>query len=169
MILPVHLGFSPKRPSCAQRGKCFSAQNVPAGQKTQPQAEKSTPLRRTLIPVVDPMPGSDVASFHLDSSLGSMKTYCFDIDGTICSQEDQNYSLATPILRRVESINKLRELGHVVKFFTARGSTSGIDWTERTEEQLRSWGLGFDELIMGKPHADVFVDDKGVHPDHFFR
>jgi len=96
-----------------------------------------------------------------------MATYCFDIDGTLCSQEESDYLLAIPDMARVAKINQLKSEGNVVKIFTARGSKSGIDWRERTEKQLSDWGLQYDELILGKPHADYFVDDKAVFSEAF--
>ena len=50
-------------------------------------------------------------------------------------------------------------------FYTARGSTTGIDWKEQTISQLKSWGVKYHELYLGKPTADVYVDDK--HKDLF--
>ncbi len=95
-----------------------------------------------------------------------MTTYCFDIDGTICSQEE-DYLKAVPNTDRIRSINLLYEAGHHIKFFTARGSVSGIDWRQETERQLRSWGVRYHELLLGKPHADLYVDDKGVSSEEF--
>lgn len=96
-----------------------------------------------------------------------MFTYCFDIDGTLCSQESENYSLASPFDRRIARVNQLFLQGNVIKLFTARGSTSGIDWSEQTRLQVESWGLLHHELILGKPHADFYIDDKAVHSEHF--
>ena len=42
-------------------------------------------------------------------------------------------------------------------------------WYTLTHDQLVDWGCKFDELILGKPHADVYVDDKGFPDDLFFR
>jgi hypothetical protein len=39
---------------------------------------------------------------------------------------------------------------------------------ELTENQLKDWGCKYNELIMGKPHADLFIDDKGINCDDFF-
>ena len=51
---------------------------------------------------------------------------------------------------------------------TARGSTTGIDWTDLTEHQLNKWGVNYHELIMNKkPHADIFVDDKAINISSF--
>ena len=49
--------------------------------------------------------------------------------------------------------------------FTSRGSVSGVDWRQLTESQLVTWGVKYDELLMGKPHADVFIDDRAKNID----
>lgn len=94
--------------------------------------------------------------------------YCFDIDGTICSTPESNYHLSTPIMERIRIVNQLFESGHEIHFFTARGAATGIDWRELTERQLKDWGVKYQKLIMGKPHADLFVDDKAVSDREFF-
>ena len=96
-----------------------------------------------------------------------MKTYCFDIDGTLCNQESNDYSQARPFLGRIDRVNSLFDEGHTIVVFTARGSKSGIDWTEITRLQLESWGLRYHALITGKPHADFYIDDKAINPDDF--
>ena len=40
---------------------------------------------------------------------------------------------------------------------------------ELTRQQLEEWGVKYNELIMGKPHADFFIDDKGVKDEDFFK
>lgn len=60
-----------------------------------------------------------------------MTTFCFDIDGTICTQE-VNYEDAIPLTNRIKKINALHEAGHYIKFFSARGSVSGDDWKRRS-------------------------------------
>lgn len=93
--------------------------------------------------------------------------YCFDIDGTICTQTPDNfgraYNTAEPFMDKIKLINKLFEDGNKIIMFTARGSCSGVDWREFTEKQLAEWGVKYDELIFGKPNADVFIDDKAVN------
>jgi len=66
--------------------------------------------------------------------------YCFDIDGTICSLTDGKYKKAVPFLDRIKLINKLYDAGNTILYFTARGSTTGIDWRETTKDQLEEWG-----------------------------
>ena len=97
----------------------------------------------------------------------SVKTYCFDIDGTICTNTDGDYASAKPFGSRIDHINALYDSGHTISFFTARGSTTGIDWRALTAEQLAQWGVRYHTLIMGKPHADLFVDDKAIRADDY--
>ena len=94
--------------------------------------------------------------------------YCFDIDGTICSLTDGNYANATPYLRRIETVNRLYDEGNKIIFFTARGSTTGIDWTDVTAEQLKEWGAKYHELHLGKPHYDIYVGDKAFNDKAYF-
>lgn len=88
--------------------------------------------------------------------------YCFDIDGTICTNTFGKYQDAKPIECIINQINELYSLGHEIHFFTARGTTTGIDWKSVTESQLYSWGIKYHSLTFGKPEADVYIDDKAV-------
>jgi hypothetical protein len=96
-------------------------------------------------------------------------TYCFDIDGTICSTDGSNYSEALPIGARIEFVNSLLEDGHDVIYFSARGTTTGIDHMELTRTQLEAWGARYTSLYLGKPRADVYIDDRAVADSDFFR
>lgn len=93
--------------------------------------------------------------------------YCFDLDGTICtSVENSQYELALPDQFVVNEINRLYDEGHTIKIMTARGSVSKIDHTDITKNQLNEWGVKYHELLMNiKPHAHLFIDDKGVNID----
>lgn len=93
--------------------------------------------------------------------------YCFDIDGTLCTKTDGAYERAEPFHDRIAVVNALYEAGHVIKLFTARGSTTGIDWRSVTETQMQVWSVRYHELILGKPEADVFIDDKAFNADHW--
>ena len=44
--------------------------------------------------------------------------------------------------------------------FTARGTTTGVDWEDLTRKQLETWNVSYDDLLFGKPEADVYIDDK---------
>ncbi len=97
--------------------------------------------------------------------------YVFDIDGTLCELvKDAQYQEARPLIKRINIVNKLYDEGNYIKLYTARGSTTGIDWTEVTKNQLEDWSLKYHELIMKcKPHGDLFVDDKAINADLFFK
>ena len=47
-----------------------------------------------------------------------------DIDETICSFSNGEYSLAEPIKNRIDKINKLYEEGNTIIYWTARGRRS---------------------------------------------
>src|SRR4051794_20649486 len=91
------------------------------------------------------------------------KTLCFDLDGTLCSNTFGAYESAEPLPWAIARVNALGLAGHRIVILTARGSASGIDWGERTRAQLRRWGVRYDELVFGKPSADVYIDDRALH------
>tara|TARA_A100001201_G_scaffold88573_1_gene77687 strand:- start:480 stop:776 length:297 start_codon:yes stop_codon:yes gene_type:complete len=93
-----------------------------------------------------------------------------DIDDTICYlEEDRNYATAKPIYERIAKINDLYNQGHTIIYWTARGTVSGIDHRELTEEQLAKWLVKYHELKFGKPAYDLFIDDKNVSSESFFK
>ncbi len=93
----------------------------------------------------------------------SLSIFAFDIDGTICTNTFGKYEEAKPFKKQINSINRLYEEGHTIKMFTARGTTTNIDWYDFTKRQLDKWGLKYHELITGKPEADYFIDDKAYN------
>jgi len=110
-----------------------------------------------------------------------MKTYCIDIDGVIAQQngicKTCKYEASNPIKENIEKINKLYDDGNIIKYFTARGmgtysddsKLSSARWKELTELQLRIWGCKYHYLIMGKPSADYYIDDKAINSNDFFK
>lgn len=94
--------------------------------------------------------------------------YCFDLDDTLCSGSAAlKYEEAKPFSNRIDRVNQLYDAGNTIKIFTARGSETGIDWRPVTEEQLSRWGVRYHVLLLGKPAADVYVDDKACHEKDF--
>ncbi len=98
------------------------------------------------------------------------KRIVFDLDGCLCTQTAGDYENANPIEAAVELVNRLYAEGHTIIIHTARfmGRNEGnINNTyyqgyKLTKEQLARWGVCYHELVMGKPVADVVVDDRGV-------
>lgn len=102
--------------------------------------------------------------------------YVIDIDGTICTKNETSYSLAKPHKQRIEKINLLFDEGHDIILFTARGmnSCNGNSkmayekYYDFTISQLKTWGVKYHTLILGKPSADFYIDDKGINDNDFF-
>ena len=86
------------------------------------------------------------------------KTYCFDIDGTICTITDANYSKAEPYLERVKHINQLYEDGNTIVFIAHKNSitqlyTMNIDGSNLknlSQNKARDW------------NAKVYPDNKKI-------
>ena len=98
-----------------------------------------------------------------------------DIDETICHYGEKvrsgptDYNEAKPYYERINKINSLFDKGDTIVYWTARGTRTGINWFKVTLEQLNSWGCKYHELKMGKPSYDLFIDDKNIRSDDFFR
>ena len=106
-----------------------------------------------------------------------MKRYCFDIDGTICAQAGLgDYAEPTPYMDRIDKINQLYDEGNYIVYLTARGmltcdgdvSAAYKMWYDITLQQLNDWGCKFHQLMLGKPSADYYIDDKAVTDKEFF-
>lgn len=97
------------------------------------------------------------------------KTYCFDIDGVLCTETGADHQNAAPNPSAILKVNKLHQEGHKIILFTARGSTTGIDWSDITKEQMNEWGVLYHELIFGKPFADIYIDDKAINSVDWMR
>ena len=73
--------------------------------------------------------------------LSEPKTIVFDLDGTLLNVDRNYYDKATPIKHRINTLDQLKEFG--LKFHTLR---TGV-----------------------KYGADLFVDDKGISDNNFFK
>ena len=106
-----------------------------------------------------------------------------DIDSTIChcpgDYDDKNhnpdtyvapdYNHCKPYPERIAKINKLYDNGNYILYWTARGTVTGIDWTELTTGQLKEWGVKYHKLILKKPCYDLFIDDKNINSETYFK
>tara|TARA_A100001201_G_scaffold108700_1_gene92981 strand:- start:275 stop:577 length:303 start_codon:yes stop_codon:yes gene_type:complete len=92
-----------------------------------------------------------------------------DIDDTILETPNMEYEKSVPIKERIEKINKLYDKGHTIIYWTARGSGSGKDWSELTKEQFKLYGIKHHGLKFGKPVYDIFIDDKNINSEDFFK
>lgn len=103
--------------------------------------------------------------------------YVFDLDGTLCTLTDGFYENARPHVNRIEKVNKLFEAGHHITIYTARGMSryrndsqkSHVLFEELTRNQLINWCVKFHDLFLGKPAGDVYIDDKAINDNDYFR
>lgn len=106
-----------------------------------------------------------------------MKIYCFDLDNTLCITKNKGYSDSLPIVERIKEVNDLYEKGYYIKIYTARGTTEFkgnlalvLDkYYSLTKNQINEWGLKYHELILGKPPYDLFIDDKAINSESYFK
>tara|TARA_B100000700_G_C14938292_1_gene805482 strand:- start:114 stop:476 length:363 start_codon:yes stop_codon:yes gene_type:complete len=96
------------------------------------------------------------------------KTFCFDLDNTICKTSKNNYKSSKPIKKSILIINNLYDSGHKIKIYTARymGRTNDDIFKSRkkvyklTVGQLKRWKVKYHKLFISKPSADLYIDDK---------
>ena len=96
------------------------------------------------------------------------KIFIFDLDDTICKTYKKKYDKSKPIKSIITKINLIKKNGHIVKIFTARYMGRNKENYKLVKKkyysviykQLKKWGINFDELILGKPSYDYFIDDK---------
>jgi spore coat polysaccharide biosynthesis protein SpsF len=149
--------------------KAFARPDLVLDVNTPPQYEFMRALYGYLYPrnpqfhVTDTIAWYDNIYTKLGAESGQLYTYCIDIDGTLCTITDGAYMLASPYPDVIAAVNKLYNEGHRIILMTARGSGTGIDWRDRTQEQLKSWGVKFHDLWFGKPSADIYIDDKTIN------
>lgn len=102
--------------------------------------------------------------------------FVFDIDETISRwNEDRDYLNFVPDLAMIDKINALYNQGHYITLHTARGMRSMNRDLIRIISELRpplvEWlkknGVNYNELIMGKPYGDYYIDDKNISIDQF--
>lgn len=100
--------------------------------------------------------------------------FCIDIDGTLCENlhcdnekdysKSDKYTKVAPYQEMIDMVNFLYDSGDTIIIHTARGMSNGTDMKEMTEKQLKQWGVKYHELVMNKPRADYYVDDKAMLP-----
>ena len=93
-------------------------------------------------------------------------TYIFDIDGTICYSSNGDYENSVPIESRIKKVNELYDEGNKIIFNTARGMGRTDNSPMFAERLFRK--LTEEQLFLGKPSGDFYIDDKGIKDEDFF-
>jgi len=96
------------------------------------------------------------------------KKYFIDLDNTLCVTINSDYLNSKPIMERINYVNELKNQGHYITIWTARGSKSGVDHMDLTKNQLDEWGVNYDNLVIGKPDYDIYIDDKSFNVEQFW-
>ena len=89
-----------------------------------------------------------------------------DIDDTICYREDKSnldYNKSIPLPEKIAKINQLFDQGHEIYYWTARGTSTRINWLIPTQNQLDSWGCKYHGIKVFKPNYDLFICDKALN------
>ena len=82
-----------------------------------------------------------------------------DLDGTICTEEKTfSRTLAKPIKGAKEALRKLRNRQHTIIIYSARS------WSEyeMTIQWLKDNQIPYDQVILGKPVGDYWIDDRAL-------
>jgi len=96
----------------------------------------------------------------------------FDLDGVICElkKPSESYGEVKPKLEVIKLMNELHNNGDHIIIHTGRhmrtcdGNVNEVikKVGKITKEWLKKNNVKYDELIFGKPHADMYIDDLGV-------
>ena len=96
----------------------------------------------------------------------------FDLDGVICElkKPSESYSEVIPKKKVIQKMRNLKDDGHYLIIHTGRHMRTCNGDVEKviekigkvTEDWLEKWQVPYDEIIFGKPYADIYIDDLGV-------
>jgi uncharacterized HAD superfamily protein len=89
--------------------------------------------------------------------------YAIDIDGTLCKESNEwwHYAKAEPIEEAINKVNQLFGQDHQIILHTARFEED----RSVTRTWLKKYKVRYHRLIMGKPRADVYVDNAAKRMD----
>jgi len=99
---------------------------------------------------------------------------CFDLDNTLVTYPEvpNDYSTVKPIEPMIKLLRKMHEEGHTIIIHTARrmkthNNNLGAvikDIGKVTFDTLEKFNIPYDELLFGKPIADMYIDDRAINP-----
>jgi len=99
---------------------------------------------------------------------------CFDLDNTLVTFPtiSGDYTTVKPIIKNIELLKRLKSNGHEIIIHTARRMKTHNnnigkvmkDIAMITFKNLENFNIPYDEIIFGKPIADIYIDDKSINP-----
>lgn len=105
-----------------------------------------------------------------------MKRIIFDLDETLCTTVNGQYSNSTPLTEVIVKLREYKQLGFEIVINTSRNMRTYegcvgkinkntlpviIDWLDKHK-------VPYDEIYVGKPWCGMegfYVDDKAIRPD----
>ena len=97
---------------------------------------------------------------------------CIDLDNTLCElkDEEQSYADVLPKEGAVVALQELKTAGWKIIIHTARGMGSckrnvgemNVQVLPGIIAWLEKWEIPFDEIVLGKPNARYYIDDKAL-------
>jgi uncharacterized HAD superfamily protein len=85
-----------------------------------------------------------------------------DIDGTITNEtKGHDYTLRTPNKKMINKVNQWHREGHIIILFSSRWEAD----RETTKKWMKSNGVKYHTMILGKPVFDLYVDDISKRPE----
>jgi hypothetical protein len=87
-------------------------------------------------------------------------TVVFDLDGVLCEETGlghTDYATRRP-LNGIALLNEVRAKGFRIVIHTARW----VEDRDETERWLRANNVRYDELVLGKPAAVAYIDDRAL-------
>jgi histidinol phosphatase-like enzyme len=116
--------------------------------------------------------------------MSKLKTIAFDLDDVICFRPKEyeylgpnKYDYCKSNQSVVDLVNSLYADGNKIIIYTARGMSQyngnlTLVYSElyfKTIQQLNDWGLKYNQLVMGKIHYDVLIDDKVLNSSNLLK
>jgi histidinol phosphatase-like enzyme len=110
--------------------------------------------------------------------MNKLKIIAFDLDDVICHRSNEyeylgpnKYDYCEPDKNIIRMINDLYDEGNKIIIYTARGMSQfngnvSLIYSElysKTIKQLDEWGVKYNQVVMGKIHYDILVDDKALN------
>ena len=109
-----------------------------------------------------------------DTHTNTKLRICFDLDNTLVTYPTvpNDYSTVKPIPNMINLLNTLKKKGHEIIIYTARRMKTHNNNVGRvvkdiavvTFNTLDKFNIQYDEIIFGKPIADIYIDDRAINP-----
>jgi len=98
--------------------------------------------------------------------------FCFDLDNTLVTRPRiaHDYTTVDPVVEMIQLVRELKDAGHVIIIHSDRGMSRHDGNVGRimaelgpiTFKTLADFNIPYDEIYFGKPHADIYIDDKSA-------